>query len=447
VVGSERQPLCRENVSILAQTWSASRRSPGAWFALLVALGCRPAPAGGPAVVTFPGSALGAEGQVLRRQLARFATLRPDIRVVQRPTPDAADQRHQLYVQWLNAQAGEPDILQLDVVWTPEFAAAGWILDLDRFRPAVDSFFPATITANRWQGRLYAMPWFVDVGMLYWRTDLMRAPPATWTELERDAARARRERGLPYGLVYQGARYEGLVTVFSEYLGAYGGRILDGGRAEVGSPAGVEALTAMRNQIYRDGIVPQTVLTWHEEEARFAFQNGETAFMRNWPYAYPLMEDSAGSRVAGHYGVAPMPAAAGGQPTAALGGQQLAINANSAHPEAAWAVIDYLTQPAQMLERARGVGQFPTRPALYDDPDLAKALAIPPAQARTIIEHAVPRPVTPVYTQLSDILQIYLHRALTRQQDPAPALAQASRDMQALLDRVGLGEGGTRAGR
>jgi multiple sugar transport system substrate-binding protein len=426
---------------------SVLRRSPGAGLGLLLALGCGPAPASGPAVVTFPGSVLGAEGQVLRRQLARFAALRPDIRVVQRPTPDAADQRHQLYVQWLNAGASDPDIVQLDVVWTPEFAAAGWILDLDRFHPATDAFFPAAIAANRWNGRLYAIPWFVDVGMLYWRTDLMPSPPTSFAELEQAASRAMTGRGLRYGLVWQGARYEGLVAVFSEYLGGFGGRILDGGKVTVSSPAGVRALTAMRNEIYRDGIVPQSALTWHEEESRFAFQNGEAAFMRNWPYAYALMQDSAQSRVAGRFAVATMPAAPGGRPTATLGGAQLAINAHSDHPAAAWAVVEYLTRPEQMLERARGVGQFPTRPALYEEPALAGALSIPPAQARAVIEHAVPRPVTPVYTQLSEILQIDLHRALTRQQDPAAALAHAAREMQALLDRAGLGEGGMVAGR
>ncbi|HEX6616193.1 MAG TPA: ABC transporter substrate-binding protein [Gemmatimonadales bacterium] len=384
---------------------------------------------------------------MLRGQLARFAVLRPDIRVEQRATPDAADQRHQLYVQWLNAGASDPDILQLDVVWTPEFAAAGWILDLDRFRPATDSFFPATIAANRWDGRLYALPWFVDVGMLYWRTDLVPHAPTSIAELEAEAARAMRERGLPYGLVWQGARYEGLVTVFNEYLGGFGGRMLDRGRVLVDSPQAVAALTAMRDEIYRERIVPPNALTWHEEEARFAFQNGETVFMRNWPYAYALMQDSAASRVAGRYAVATMPAAPGGRPTATLGGAQLAINANSDHPDAAWAVIEYLTRPAQMLERARVVGQFPTRPALYADPALARALTIPPAQAREVIEHAVPRPVTPVYTELSEILQIDLHRALTRQQEPAAALAHAAREMQALLDRVGLGEDDDVAGR
>ena len=399
------------------------------------------------AVVVFPGSMLGEEGQVLARQLARFARERPDIRVVQRPTPDAADQRHQLYVQWLNARMSQPDILQLDAIWTPEFAAAGWILPLERFRAPMDSLFPATVEANRWGGKVWAMPWFVDVGMLYWRTDLMREPPATLADLEREAARAIAERGLRYGLVYQGARYEGLVTVFTEYLGAHGGKILEGGRVTVASPAGVTALEAMRRELYEQRIVPPATLTWHEEESRFAFQNGEAAFMRNWPYAFALMGDSGSSRVAGRYAVAPMPAGPGGHPTAALGGAQLAINANSEHPEAAWAVIEYLTRPEQMLERARIVGQFPTRPALYDDPRLSEALEVPVQQARAVIEAAVPRPVTPVYTQLSEMLQIDLHRALTRQAEPAAALEHAAREMQRLLDRVGLGEGGMVAGR
>ncbi|NIR44640.1 MAG: extracellular solute-binding protein, partial [Gemmatimonadetes bacterium] len=92
--------------------------------------------------ITFPASAVGAEAELLGRQLQRFMRQHPDIRVVRRETPDAADQRHQLYVQWLNAGASDPDVLQLDVIWTPEFAAAGWILPLDEFSPDVRAFFP-----------------------------------------------------------------------------------------------------------------------------------------------------------------------------------------------------------------------------------------------------------------------------------------------------------------
>jgi multiple sugar transport system substrate-binding protein len=417
------------------------RASAGGVALLLAACGGGASSLPGPAVVTFPISALGAEGEVLVRQLDRFMAQNPGIKVVQRITPDAADQKHQLYVQWLNAGASDPDVLQLDVIWTPEFAAAGWILPLNRFGPDTAEFFPSTIKANQWQDSLYALPWFIDVGMLYWRTDLMREPPATYDDLVRISRRAQQGGKVKYGFVYQGARYEGLVANFVEYLTAHGGKVLEGGRVVVNSDGGRRALTRMRDEIYRHGVVPSAVLTWHEEESRFAFQNGHAAFMRNWPYPVPMLQDTAESEVAGKFAVAPLPAAPGGSPAAAIGGAQLAINRNTEHPEAAWAVIDYLTRPEQMRERARVVGQFPTRSRVYDDPDLASGLAIPAPIVKRIIEHAVPRPVTPVYTQLSEILQIHLHRALTRQTEPAAALARAQQEMQRLLNRVGLGTG------
>jgi len=133
-----------------------------------------------------------------------------------------------------------------------------------------------------------------------------------------------------------------------------------------------------------------------------------------------------------------MPAADGGTPTAALGGSALAINAFSDQPAEAYALIDYLLQPEQMLERARIVGQYPARPSLYATTALAEALTVPPADALEVIARAVPRPVTPVYHELSQILQISLHRALTRQQEPRLALREAAAAMRALLAKVKL---------
>lgn len=420
------------------------RDSPWITLASLAALLALTATCGGPhpggqTVTTFPGSAVGIERELLERQVARFMELNPGIRVVLQPTPDDATQRHQIYVQRLNARANDPDVLQMDVVWTPEFAAAGWLLPLDSYGPETGEFFPATIEANSWNGRLYALPWFVDVGMLYWRTDLLERAPATLDELVA-AARGAMEApgGPPRGIVWQGARYEGLVTVFLEILGAYGGEIMDAdGRVRVDEPAAVRALTHLRDQVHRWGIAPEAVLTWHEEETRFAFQNGTSVFMRNWPYAYTLV-NGGDSRVAGRVGVAPMPAAPGGRPTATLGGAQLAVNPNSDAPEAAYALIRFLTSPEQMLERARLNGQFPARPALYDDPRLAEALPIPAAEARRIIEAARPRPVTPIYTQLSEILQIHLHRALVRRAEPAAALRAAAREMRRTIRETGV---------
>jgi multiple sugar transport system substrate-binding protein len=408
---------------------------------LLVGVMCLAAAcAGAPdRVLTVSGSMLGREGQVLELQLERFRQAHPNLRLALRATPDAADLRHQLYVQWLNARVGEPDVLQLDVVWTPEFAAAGWIRSLDEFRAPVDELFASAVAANRWQGQLYALPWFIDVGMLYWRTDLMAAPPDSLESLAETSTSLIAAQRVPMGLVWQGARYEGLITNFVEHLGAFGGAILDDqGRVVVDSEAAVRALTYMRDSIHVDGIVPSAALTWQEEHTRFAFQNGQAAFMRNWPYAYALLADEEESQVAGRFAVAPMPGAAGGAPTAALGGSTLAINAFSDQPEDAYRLIEFLLQPQQMIERARIAGQFPPARALYDTSELDAALTVPAAEARRIIEAAVPRPVTPVYSQLSSILQVSLHRALTRQQEPRPALAEAAAGIRSLLARLEL---------
>lgn len=386
--------------------------------------------------LTIAGSAVGAEGQVLAMQVARFERIEPGVRVRIQRAPDDATQRHQLFVQWLNAHVGQPDVLQLDVIWTPEFAAAGWILPLTRWKPDVADFFPGVIAADRWRDTLYALPWWTDAGMLYWRTDLLPRAPATMAELADDITSARRSGRAADGLVWQGARYEGLVTVFVEFLGAFGGRIMDdSGRVVVNAPPAEAALSFMCDLV-RGGLVPRAAMTWHEEEARLAFQSGRAVAMRNWPYAYTLMSDSSSSRIAGRYAVAPMPAAPGGAPSAALGGQQLAINAYAEHPDAAYRLIAYLTAPAQLLERARIAGSFPPRRSLYGEPALDSALGIPSADARAVLEHATPRPVTPIYSQLSELLQIQLHRALTGQVTPAAALGEAARTMTALVERT-----------
>jgi ABC-type sugar transport system permease subunit/ABC-type glycerol-3-phosphate transport system substrate-binding protein len=403
-------------------------------IALGVIAGCiAPAPETS-ILLTYSGSAVGAEGDVLRDQLERFSRFRPDIRVDIVATPDSADHRHQLYVQWLNARAAAPDVLQLDVIWTPEFAAAGWLAPIDAPASDVEEFFDASIQANRWDGRLYAIPLFVDVGMLYWRTDLFERAPRTLDELATSARQAVNRGDVPYGYVWQGARYEGLVTVFIEHLVGYGGAIVDGsGRVALDSEAAVQALAFLRAAVADGGISPRAVVGWQEEQTRFAFQNGRAAFMRNWPYAYPLMQDEASSRIVGRFAVAPMPAAPGGEPAAALGGAQLAINARSRHPAEARALIEYLTAPEQMIERARRAGQYPPRRRLYESGALRDALAIPPEDARAIIERATPRPVTPLYTELSSALQVSVHRSLSGQSAPAEAISAAARDVRRIV--------------
>jgi multiple sugar transport system substrate-binding protein len=387
--------------------------------------------------LTFSASGLGAEADVVRAQLSRFADAHPDVEVALQVTPDAADQRHQLYVQWLNARADDPDVLQLDIIWTAEFAGAGWVAPLSAAGDVSD-FFPAAIAANRWRGQLYALPWFVDVGLLYWRTDLLDAPPDSVDALQMAARHAVQRGQTRWGLAWQGARYEGLITVFLEHLGAFGGGILDErGDVIVDRPEAIRALTFMRDAI-TSAVVPASALTWQEEQVRFAFQNGQAAFMRNWPYAWALVNEAGVSQVAGRVSVAPFPAAAGGRPTSALGGAQLAINTFSDQPQLAWQLIAYLTAPEQMLERARLAAQLPSRRSLYATDALASALPLPVNEVRAALEAAASRPVTPVYSELSEVLQVHVHRALSGQQAPADALRIAATEIRELLARAGL---------
>ncbi len=408
--------------------------------ALILAVACigATACADAPTPLTISGSAVGREADILALQLARFRETHPTTPVALRATPDDANLRHQLYAQWLNARAADPDVLQLDVIWTAEFAAAGWIAPLTPFAPAEDEYFRSSVDAHRWRGVLYALPWFIDVGMLYWRTDLMPHAPRDLSELAGAARLSRAGGQVPFGLVWQGARYEGLVTVFLEYLGAHGGAILDDrGRVTVDEEPAVRALTAMTDGI-REGIVPSAVLGWQEEQTRFAFQNGQAAFMRNWPYARPLLNDASQSAVAGKFAIAAMPSGPGGQAAAALGGSTLALNAFSDRPDEAWELVRFLLEPEQMLERARLAGQYPSRPSLYETRELADALQADPASVRQIVEHAVARPSTPVYAELSEVLQVALHRALTGQESPRESLAAAGGSIRALLARAGL---------
>jgi ABC-type glycerol-3-phosphate transport system substrate-binding protein len=259
-----------------------------------------------------------------------------------------------------------------------------------------------------------------------------------------EAQRLVAENRVPFGLVWQGARYEGLVTVFLEYLTAFGGRIFDEhGRVMLHEPAAVRALTFMCEGI-RSATTPPSVLTWQEEQTRLVFQNGAAAFMRNWPYAWPLMQNAADSRVANRFAVTSVPAADGaaadgGRPSAALGGAQLAVNARSRHPDLAGALVAYLTDAAQMRERATRAGQLPARRSLYDDETVMAAFGIPADDLRRVVDTAVARPVTPVYTELSEILQVRLHQALSGQLSAADALRDAAREVDELMIRTSLG--------
>lgn len=302
------------------------------------------------------------------------------VRVVS--TPKESNEILALYQQLLSARSGDIDVLRIDIVWPGILAQH--LVDIGQMAgpEAVAQHFPAIIQANTVGGRLVALPWFTDAGLLYYRKDLLekygRKVPATWQELTETAKvvqEGERKAGNQkmWGLVFQGRAYEGLTCDALEWVDSFGGgTIVDGqGKVTVHNPKAVEALTLAASWVKT--IAPEGVLNYAEEEARGAFQSGNAVFMRNWPYAWALSQ-ALDSPVKGRVGVAPLPrGGAGGKHTGTLGGWNLAVSKYSKNAKAAVDLAAFLTGPAEQKRAAVSASLNPTIPALYKDPEVLKA--------------------------------------------------------------------------
>lgn len=295
-------------------------------------------------------------------------------------TPNSTTERLALYQQLLGAGASDIDVLQVDVIWPGILAPH--LLDLAPLAgAATDAHFPSIVANDTVGGRLVAMPWYTDAGVLYYRRDLLEkygaTVPRTWQELTATAARiqaAEREAGNErmWGFVWQGRAYEGLTCNALEWIASHGGgTVIDGdGRVTVDNPRSVEALELAAGWI--GTISPPGVLNYAEEESRGVFQSGNAVFMRNWPYAWTLAQGED-SPIRGRVGVSALPAGAGGRSTAALGGWQLAVSRYSRHPGLAADLVLFLTSPEEQERRAVAGAYNPTVPALYAKPAVLEA--------------------------------------------------------------------------
>jgi multiple sugar transport system substrate-binding protein len=361
------------------------------------------------------------DGSGLWRELVNdFNTLHPGVRVQLVEGPPPTDTREDMYsISFLSGEAAY-DIVYCDVIWTPKFAAAGWLLDLtDRLSPAdAGDFLQADLAASRYQGRLYRVPAFTDAGILYYRRDLVSSPPETFDELEGLAKRL--ESSDRAGFLWQGKQYEGLVTVYLEMLWGFGGDWIDGNTRQVflDGPEAVRALEFLKRTL--GTISPAAVTTYTEEETRTLFQNGRSVFLRNWPYVWRLM-DQGSLKKGVDVAMAPVVHAPGFPSAATLGGWGFAVSRFTRNPEAAWEFVEFMTAPRQLSRVQSRLGRIPARRSL-----------VPPEFA-AILGSARMRPPIPEYAQASDILQRWLSAALTGRITAEDALKQAARETRSLL--------------
>jgi multiple sugar transport system substrate-binding protein len=351
----------------------------------------------------------------------RWNELNPESPVRLELLPEAADaQREQLTLE-LNAGGSTFDILGLDVIWTGEFAENDWLEPLGDLRDEVEGvLLPGAIESGEWDGELWAVPYISGAGFLYYRSDLVDTPPTTWPELMEVGLEVA-EREDMAAFVGQGARYEGMVVNYLEYLWSAGGDLFNADRSEVVFGTGDATRTALDFMIggLDSGFFAPGYNTMQEEEARNEFQFGNAVFMRNWPYAFTLMSDEAESEVAGNFDIAPMPTFTGEGTISALGGLNLAVSAFSENKETAREFIRFAaTDPDVQLEVSSEFSQVPvllsTFDQLTDDP-VFNVLA-------EVVPHARPRPPVPEWNEISAAMQREIFAAYNGQKDPQAAI-------------------------
>jgi trehalose/maltose transport system substrate-binding protein len=348
-------------------------------------------------------------------------------------SPNDSNDRLALYQQLLGAKSSDIDIYQIDVVW-PGILAKN-MADLNPYfdKTEIAAHISGAINNNKVDGKLVAIPWFTDGGVLYYRSDLLKkynqAVPATWEEmgsvakLVMEKERAAGNKDI-WGFVYQGRAYEGLTCNALEWVSSYGGGtvVSPDGKVSINNAQAIAALDLLSS--WTGTIVPRGVLSYSEEEARGAFQSGKAVFMRNWPYAWALL-NSADSSVKGKVAMAPLPSGQAKGPRAAtLGGWSLAVSAYSKFPKEAADLVKYLTSAEEQKRRAIEASFNPTRIAVYDDAEVLKKNPHL-KELKAVFLSAVPRPAGKTgakYNRLSADFWNAVHSSLSQSEKASVSL-------------------------
>jgi multiple sugar transport system substrate-binding protein len=350
--------------------------------------------------------------------------------------PESADQQRQQMIQNAQTKSDAYTILNVDVVWTAEFAANGWIEQLPQDQFPADKLLKGPAATAKYFNKLYAAPYLTDAGLLYYRKDLLDAAgitsaPKTWDEMKQDCQKI---QGSNPGLgCYAGQfeKYEGLTCNFSEAIDSAGGQVVDDqGKPVVNSAAAKSGLDFLVDGL-KSGLFPKDSITYKEEEGRRSFQDGKLIFHRNWPYVYAKASATDGSsKIAGKFGVAQIPGMSGvGKPT--LGGHNLAISKFAKNKGSALEFIKFLTSESEEKTHLQKTSEAPVWTSLYDDPELVKQFGYLPV-LKTSLDGAVGRPAIVKYGDATTAIQEEAYAALTG----TKTSDQALKDLQAKLTTI-----------
>jgi multiple sugar transport system substrate-binding protein len=360
----------------------------------------------------------------------------PNQKVTLLMLPEASNDQLAQLVANLQAKSDEYDVIDMDVIWTAEFASNGWIIPLPESQFPLKAFLKPAVDTAMYQGRLYAVPDYSNADLLYYRKDILakagQKPPKTWAQLAQLAETVAPKYGLD-GYAGTFAPYEGLTVNFAAAVQSAGGSIMSAGdnKITVDSPQALEGLQFLVSGFQR-GWIPKVALTYEEESSQAAFEAGKFLFLDNWPDVYAALSvPGPANNVYDKFWFTALPGPRG-PGSSSLGGANLAISAYSQHQRTALNFIKYmtdLTNEKEMLER----GSFPpVWTQLYTDPALVRSYPYLPVLEQAI-NSAQPRPAISNYDQASLAISSSVYQALTHQKQPRQALAEMAAQLTQII--------------
>lgn len=333
--------------------------------------------------ITFYGSSVGS-GSVMDAAAAKRFTQDTGIKVKDVPEPQSTTDLYSALQRFFTGHSSAIDDVMIDVIYPASFAP--YLVDL-KGAPGVAANlkqdYSSIVKNDNIGGHQVAIPYFADFGMLYYRSDLLKkygykSPPTTWTQLTAMAkkiqAGEQKSNKNFHGFVFQGNSYEGLTCDALEWVNSYGGGTImnHNGSVTLNNPKAIAALKLAQSWV--GTIAPRGVTGYEEEDARNAFDAGDAAFMRNWPYAYSISATPSSSKVVGKFGVAPLPHGPGGKSSAAVGGWQMAVNKYSKHVGAAEAFAVWMTSKEMETWHAVVGSLVPAIPSVGTVPKVKKLM-------------------------------------------------------------------------
>jgi len=364
--------------------------------------------------------------------IQKWNAAHPTEKVTLKEQTDQADQQLDDIVQHMQAGDASYDIVTVDVVWTAQLAAKGWLVPLTgQFALDTSKLLKPTVAAATYNNTLYAAPFASDGGLLFYRKDLVPTPPKTLDEMWSMCSIAK-AKGIG---CYAGqfSKYEGLTVNAAEAINTFGGKIVDDkGKSTVDSPEARKGLQMLADH-YKNGDIPQQAITYTEEPGRQAFEAGKLLFLRNWPYVYNLAKTDGSSTVKDSLGVAPLPGVTG-PGASSLGGHSEAITKFSKYKATAFDFLKFIEEDAQQKFFMEKGSLAPVVESIYSDPTLVAKYPYLPTLL-TSIQNAVPRPVTPFYSAVTKAIEDNSYAAMKGDK----SVDQAIKDMNAAITAASAG--------